>query len=71
MEAARPTPSPQQAPAVEFAGALRVRRNGRELELIANGQREQITRQLEGLAPEAMSTEALTLEEIFVATLKT
>jgi len=38
--------------------------------LIANGQREQITRQLEGLAPEALSTEALTLEEIFVATLK-
>jgi hypothetical protein len=41
------------------------------LELIANGQRDQLTRQLEGLAPEALATEALTLEEIFVATLKT
>ena len=59
-----------QVPAAEFAGALHVRRAGRDLELIANGQREQITRQLEGLAPEALSTEALTLEEIFVATLK-
>jgi len=61
---------PQQAPAADFAGALHVRRDGRNLELIANGQREQITRQLEGLSPEALSTEALTLEEIFVATLK-
>ena len=61
---------PQQAPAADFAGALHIRRDGRNLELIANGQREQITRQLEGLSPEALSTEALTLEEIFVATLK-
>src|SRR5437870_4805780 len=61
---------PQQAPAAQFSGALHVRRDGRNLELIANGQREQITRQLEGLSPEALSTEALTLEEIFVATLK-
>jgi ABC-2 type transport system ATP-binding protein len=61
---------PAQVPMAEFAGALRLRRNGRELELIANGQREQLARQLEGLSPEAMSAEALTLEEIFVATLK-
>src|SRR4051812_33374447 len=60
----------QQAPQTEFAGALRVRREGRELELIANGERERIVRQLEGMGPETLNTEALTLEEIFVATLK-
>jgi ABC-2 type transport system ATP-binding protein len=54
----------------EFAGALRVRRTGRELELIANGERERLMSQLERLRPETLTTEALTLEEIFVATLK-
>src|SRR5437763_13955551 len=29
---------PQQAPAINFKGSLHVRRNGRELELIANGE---------------------------------
>ncbi len=61
---------PQQAPKTEFAGAVRVRRDGRELELIANGERERIVHELEGLGPESLSTEALTLEEIFVATLR-
>jgi ABC-2 type transport system ATP-binding protein len=59
-----------QAPTTHFKGALHVRREGRELELIANGDGPQIVEQLGALAPEALTSEALTLEEVFVATLK-
>jgi hypothetical protein len=40
------------------------------LELIANGDGPAIIAQLNALAPESLTTEALTLEEVFVATLK-
>src|SRR5438105_3155323 len=60
----------QQAPTMEFPGALQVRRNGRELELVANGGGPQIIEQLRALGPESLTSEALTLEEVFVATLK-
>src|SRR5882672_7589961 len=56
-----------EAPAVEFKGALQLRRHGRELELIANGEGPQIVEQLRRLAPESLTSEALTLEEVFVA----
>lgn len=61
---------PQQAPAIDLKGALQVRRNGRELELVANGDRAQIMEQLRRHAPESLTSEALTLEEVFIATLK-
>jgi ABC-2 type transport system ATP-binding protein len=61
---------PQQAPTIEFKGALQTRRNGRELELVANGEGPRIMEQLRKLAPESLTTEALTLEEVFIATLK-
>ncbi len=61
---------PGQAPPVEFHGALHLRRDGRELELIANGASEQIVETLRQLGPEALTSESLTLEEIFVAALK-
>jgi ABC-2 type transport system ATP-binding protein len=61
---------PQQAPAADFKGALQIRRNGREIELVANGESQQIMEQLRSLAPESLTSEALTLEEVFVATLK-
>jgi ABC-2 type transport system ATP-binding protein len=61
---------PQQAPAIDFKGALQTRRNGRELELVANGQAAEIMEQLRQMAPESLTKEALTLEEVFVATLK-
>jgi ABC-type multidrug transport system ATPase subunit len=57
-------------PAVEFPAARHVRREGRELVLTVNGHSEEILRQLQALAPEEVTTEALTLEEIFVAALK-
>src|SRR2546423_6139066 len=40
---------PQSAPAIEFKGALHVRRNGRDLELIANGEGPRQTEQLPSL----------------------
>src|SRR5437899_5136512 len=55
---------PQQAPDSEFKGALQTRRNGRELELVANGEGPQIMQQLRKLGPESLTTEALTLEEV-------
>jgi ABC-2 type transport system ATP-binding protein len=60
----------QPAPAFDFKGALHVRRNGRELELIANGESAKILEDLRLLGPESLTTESLTLEEVFVATLK-
>ena len=47
-----------------------LRREGRELELIVNGSGPELMERLRQHNPEALSTEALTLEEIFVATLK-
>jgi ABC-2 type transport system ATP-binding protein len=61
---------PSEAPEVTFPGALHTRRNGRELELIANGEGPKIIEQLKALSPELLTTEALTLEEVFVETLK-
>jgi hypothetical protein len=47
-----------------------VRREGRELELLVNGSGPELLERLRQHHPEAISTEALTLEEIFVAVLK-
>ena len=61
---------PQAAPTQEFKGALHTRRQGREIELIVNGDSPRVLEQLKALAPESLNSEALTLEEVFVATLK-
>jgi len=60
----------QSPPELDLRAALRVRRNGRELELIANGSGPELMECLGQHNPEALTSEALTLEEIFVATLK-
>ncbi len=60
----------QSATIPEFKGAIHTKRVGRELELIVNGEGPQILEQLKRLAPESLTTESLTLEEVFVATLK-
>lgn len=57
-------------PELDLQSALRVRREGRELELIANGSGTQLLESLRLHQPEALTTEALTLEEVFVAVLK-
>ena len=58
------------APAVQFPHAKETRREGRELELTVNGHADEVLAQLKSLSPESITTEALTLEEIFIAALK-
>jgi ABC-2 type transport system ATP-binding protein len=60
----------QAPPEIDLQAALRVRRDGRELELIANGSGPELMQRLREHNPEALTTESLTLEEIFVSTLK-
>jgi ABC-2 type transport system ATP-binding protein len=60
----------QTPPEFDFQSALRVRREGREVELIVNGGGLELRERLRAHNPEALSTEALTLEEVFVAVLK-
>ena len=48
-------------------GALKVKRSGREIEILANGNSEELSAGLKALQPEELRTESLSLEEIFVA----
>jgi ABC-2 type transport system ATP-binding protein len=52
---------------IDFPGALHVKRNGRDLEVLANGNSEQLLAELKKHQPEELKIEALSLEEIFVA----
>lgn len=57
-----------QPPAkLDLPGALSVRQTGREVEILTNGNSEQLLATLRGLQPEDLQTESLSLEEIFVA----
>jgi ABC-2 type transport system ATP-binding protein len=58
------------APEMEFPGALRKRREGRELEIVANGSAAALEARLREMAPLELQVDSLTLEEIFVAELK-
>lgn len=60
----------QSPPELDLRAALQVHRVGRELDLIVNGGGSELLERLCQHNPEALTTEALTLEEIFVATLK-
>ena len=60
----------QSLPELDLRSALRVRREGRELELVVNGSGPELLERLRQHNPEALSSETLTLEEIFVAALK-
>ena len=55
---------------VDFKDAHNARWEGRELELVVNGNSEGILDRIKSYSPEALSTEALTLEDIFLASLK-
>lgn len=61
----------EAAPIMSFPGALVVRADDRDLEVIANGHSEDILGILRRLTPESLTSEALTLEEIFVNTVQT
>jgi ABC-2 type transport system ATP-binding protein len=58
-------PGPLQLP-----GASVVRQEGREAEIVTAGGASDLLERLKARSPEALSTEGLTLEEIFVATLQ-
>lgn len=57
-------------PSLQLDGAISIRTSGREVEIIANGATPVIEQRLRAENPEELSSESLTLEEIFVATLK-
>jgi len=61
---------PRELPATELGGLQVSRREGRELEVVVNGNKARVMERLEALSPEAITSEALTLEEIFVSALK-
>jgi ABC-2 type transport system ATP-binding protein len=61
---------PEPPAGVHLEGALRIRTTGREIEVIADGNGERICRELQLLDPEELTSEALSLEEIFVEALK-
>jgi len=52
---------------LDFSSALNVRQSGRELEILADGNSEQLLEKLRELQPEDLRCESLSLEEIFVA----
>jgi ABC-2 type transport system ATP-binding protein len=54
---------------LDLAGA-RVLRRGREIEVVVNGNASDVLDRLKACSPETLTTEALTLEEIFIATLQ-
>ncbi len=55
---------------LDLTGVQVLRRAGRELELVANGNAGALLDRLKARSPEALTTESLTLEEIFVTTLQ-
>jgi ABC-2 type transport system ATP-binding protein len=55
------------APLLKLPGALEVKRNGRELEVLGNGNSESLMETLRAHKPEELQCESLSLEEIFVA----
>ena len=55
---------------VLVAGGHQVRRQGREIEIVTDGNPDQVIEALRAQSPEVLRTEALTLEEIFVSTVK-
>jgi ABC-2 type transport system ATP-binding protein len=57
----------QAPPNLDFTGALSVRTSGREVELLANGAAAQLNEVLRTASPESLTSEALSLEEIFIA----
>jgi ABC-2 type transport system ATP-binding protein len=56
--------------ALTIEGARLLHQHGRELQFVVNGNAESVRARLAAHSPEALETEALTLEEIFVTTLQ-
>jgi ABC-2 type transport system ATP-binding protein len=58
---------PQAPPNLDLSGALNVRRSGLDMEILANGNRDNILEKLRACHPSELRCESLSLEEIFVA----
>jgi ABC-2 type transport system ATP-binding protein len=58
---------PDSPPALDLDGALHVRHSGREVEILANGASDRLLATLNAAHAEDVRCEALSLEEIFVA----
>lgn len=56
--------------ALDLPGAQVLKQRGRELEVVVNGNSADVIARLKARSPESLTTESLTLEEIFVATLQ-
>jgi ABC-2 type transport system ATP-binding protein len=55
---------------LDLPGARVLRQRGREYEVLVNGNASDVMSRLQARSPESLTTEALTLEEIFVTTLQ-
>ena len=55
---------------LDLPGIRVLRHHGREMEIVANGNTAALVERLRAHSPEALTTHALTLEEIFVSTLQ-
>jgi hypothetical protein len=60
----------EEPAALELAGAHAIHRRGREMEVIVDGNAADVLDRIRARSPEALTTEALSLEEIFVAALQ-
>jgi ABC-2 type transport system ATP-binding protein len=56
-----------EIPKLDLSGALSVKQNGREVEILANGNSEKLLAEIKSRSPEEVRCESLSLEEIFVA----
>jgi ABC-2 type transport system ATP-binding protein len=61
---------PSDPGALDLPGARVLRQRGREVEIVANGNSAGVLDLLRTRSPETLTTEALTLEEIFVSTVQ-
>jgi ABC-2 type transport system ATP-binding protein len=55
---------------LDLAGAQVLRHRGRDVEVVVNGNATEVMERLQLRSPETLTTEALTLEEIFITTLQ-
>lgn len=57
-------------PVLDVPGVIESRVTGRDLEIVANGESQQIIERLNSFSPETIRTESLNLEEIFLAAVR-
>ena len=58
---------PHEPPPLDLSGALQVRQEGREFEILANGGADRLVELLRANSAEIVRSESLSLEEIFLA----